>query len=225
VVNDVETSAANSLPLKLKVMAVALVLMVAGVLLAVDLWSKYAAYERLVISKPIERDATSGRVMFIHSDEIPFIQSVLHFRFTVNEGAIFGIGQGKRWLFVVVSFFAIALLTSMAWRGGRWWQHMLLGLLLAGVLGNLYDRWYYGFVRDMLYAFPGSTWGDFALTRSVTPTSIHNNELFPWIFNLADCFLVVGVTLLVIQSLLVKDQIPAKAIKLESEKTAPKISA
>ena len=184
-------------------------LLTAGVLLSLDLWSKYAAFDRLLLT-PIERNPLTGRVLFIHSDEIPFVQSLLHFRVTVNEGAIFGIGQGQRWLFVVVSIFAIALLTVMASRGGRWWQHALLGVLLAGVLGNLYDRWYYGYVRDMLYALPGHTYGDFALTRFVTPASLHNYELFPWIFNLADCFLVCGVILLLIQSFFVREAVASQ---------------
>jgi len=189
----------NAVPNANRLRGVVTLVVVAGLLLALDLWSKYASFDRLLLS-PIERNPLTGRVLFVQSDEIPFIQSWLHFRVTVNEGAIFGIGQGKRWLFVVVSIVAIGLLTTLAARGGKWIQHATLGLLLAGVLGNLYDRWHYGYVRDMLYALPGRTYADFWLTRTLTPQSLHASELFPWIFNLADCFLVCGVVLLLLQS-------------------------
>jgi signal peptidase II len=56
-------------------------------------------------------------------------------------------------------------------------------MLLAGVLGNLYDRLMLGYVRDMIHALP--RWPNF----------------FPWIFNVADSLLCVGVTLIILYNL------------------------
>src|SRR4029077_16456904 len=54
-----------------------------------------------------------------------------------------------------------------------------LGLILAGTLGTLYDRVVFNGVRDFL----------------------HWNYLFDWpVFNIADCCLVVGAFLLLIQA-------------------------
>src|SRR5690606_27114508 len=67
--------------------------------------------------------------------------------------------------------------------------HVALALILAGALGNLYDRLMFSAVRDMFHLFPyaellfGWTW----------PGPDESRMLYPWIFNLADAALVVGV--------------------------------
>jgi len=54
-----------------------------------------------------------------------------------------------------------------------------LGLILAGTLGNLFDRVVFGRVRDFLYY----------------------HHWFEWpVFNVADCFLVCGAGLLLLQA-------------------------
>jgi signal peptidase II len=65
-----------------------------------------------------------------------------------------------------------------------------LALLLAGAVGNLYDRITFGVVRDMLWLFPGVklpfgwTWPG------------GNDELYPWIFNVADAAMCVALVFL-----------------------------
>jgi signal peptidase II len=87
---------------------------------------------------------------------------------------------------VAVSIGAILFLTYLFATSKRrqWFYQLVLGLLLAGVLGNMYDRVVYGYVRDMIHALP--RWPD----------------LFPWIFNVADSLLCVGVGLMVLYSFL-----------------------
>ncbi len=64
----------------------------------------------------------------------------------------------------------------------RRWMHVWCGLILAGALGNLYDRLVYGFVRDLF---------QFTLT-------VGGKALWPFVFNAADVFLVLGVGMLAI---------------------------
>jgi signal peptidase II len=59
-------------------------------------------------------------------------------------------------------------------------------MLLAGVLGNLYDRIQYGYVRDMIHALPDKF--------------VFGYPAFPWIFNIADSLLCVGVAFMILYS-------------------------
>lgn len=135
--------------------------------LAIDLWTKLLAATYLRGTEPIQ-----------------FIPGWLHFTYTENRGAVFGIGQGQRSLFLVVSILAIGFLAYLFASSGRQRLYQfILGMLLAGVLGNLFDRYHFGYVRDMIHALP--RWPN----------------AFPWIFNVADSLLCVGVFLMIAYSL------------------------
>lgn len=120
----------------------------------------------------------------------PFIAGGLEFQALVNQGAVFGIGQGQRLLFLVVSTLAIGFIFYLfATSGNHRFYQFVLGMLLAGVIGNMYDRLYLGFVRDMIHGLPNRKW----------PGS--DREIFPWIFNVADSLLCVGVALIFLYTL------------------------
>ena len=143
-------------------------LLTAAAGLALDLWTKYEAFSRLA-------DVT-GRATSVYR----LIPGYLHFEVTENRGAVFGLGQGRWAFFITVSAVAVGFLIYLYGRSGR--RHgyqVLLGMLMAGVLGNLYDRVTLGHVRDMIHALPA--WG-----------------IFPWIFNVADSLLCVGVALMLL---------------------------
>jgi signal peptidase II len=135
----------------------------------VDLWTKKIAFDRL----------------FNAAGPYRLIPGWVEFEVTVNHGAVFGRLQGQRILFIAVSAMAIVfLIVLFAGSGRRRLYQVLLGMLLAGVLGNLYDRLALGYVRDMIHALP--RWPNF----------------FPWIFNVADSLLCVGVTLIILYNLI-----------------------
>jgi len=100
-----------------------------GACLVLDLWSKEWAFSTL---GPTEvRRAIPG---------------FLEFRRSLNDGAVFGAFTGQTGLFVAASILAIGFVTYLfATSGARHFGlHMALGMILAGALGNLYDR---GFVK------------------------------------------------------------------------------
>jgi signal peptidase II len=132
----------------------------------------------------------------------PFWPGWLHFEWVLNPGAVFGIGAGNRWLFVGVSVLAIGFLTYLFAAAGRrqWGYQIILGMLLAGVLGNLYDRVMYAHVRDMFRMLPGWSWpGEWSVMGY--PDNLRGREVFPYVFNVADVLLCVGVTLMLAHAL------------------------
>ncbi|HEY0009082.1 MAG TPA: signal peptidase II [Tepidisphaeraceae bacterium] len=139
--------------------------------LTLDLLTKAWAFNALVTG---QFEGIDGR-MQVSSEEYQFLPGFLHFRAHVNYGAVFGLGQGARPVFIGVSIVAMGLLVYLFATSGRQRLYqVLLGMLAAGVLGNFYDRALFGYVRDMIYSLP--KWG-----------------IFPWIFNIADSLLCVGV--------------------------------
>jgi len=106
----------------------------------------------------------------------------------VNQGALFGFLKNYQTLanggFAVVSLLAalaIGVWSMQPTTARDRWLCMALGLILAGTLGNLYDRIVFNGVRDFL----------------------HWNYRFDWpVFNIADCCLVCGAVLLLAQAFL-----------------------
>src|ERR1041385_8870223 len=102
-----------------------------------------------------------------------------------NTGAAFGSFKNNNTFFVVIS--CIALLFVVALLGRRRapdaWRDVSLGLLLAGILGNLTDRLLYGHVIDFLLFY------------------LHVRYADPWpAFNVADSCISIAVALFIIHS-------------------------
>jgi signal peptidase II len=103
----------------------------------------------------------------------------------VNQGALFGMGDDyQRYgngFFMVVSLLAgiaITIWSRTAKAGADRTLCIALGMILGGTLGNLFDRIVFHGVRDFLYFY----W-------------------FEWpVFNIADCLLVCGAGLLLLQA-------------------------
>lgn len=121
-----------------------------------------------------------------------WIENYFGIETAVNQGAVFGLGQGFGWLFATVSIAAILglLIWLFAFQACRSiWLTTTLGLVTGGIIGNLYDRLnlhnlpgnYAGGVRDWILCRYGQyTWPN---------------------FNIADSLLVAGAIMLAIHSL------------------------
>lgn len=118
---------------------------------------------------------------------------------SVNEGALWGIGQGFTWLFALLSVVAIVAVSLwlFVFKAARsLWLTIALGLIMAGTLGNLYDRaGLHGLKRLDESAIYGVR--DFLLFTF--------GEWHYPIFNLADCFLVIGAIMLGIQAFVMEE--------------------
>ncbi len=110
---------------------------VAVVGLVLDLWSKSVAFDRLSPEHPLV-----------------LIPNVLSLRRVVNPGAMLGLGQGWGILFVLASVLALLFVLYLFAHSsaGRRSLHVGLGLVLAGALGNLYDRTFH--IADAVWSPP-----------------------------------------------------------------------
>jgi len=147
-----------------------------------DLWTKTLVFDWLGLP----------------SNEGPGIQWIINgffgFQTAVNQGALFGLGQKFTIVFRLVSVLATVMIVIWMFRGAR--ESLLLtialGLITAGILGNLYDRfglWHDAAVDDffrngvrdwILFRFGSYTWPN---------------------FNFADSFLVCGAGMLVVEAI------------------------
>jgi len=181
--------------------------------LVADLWIKVWAFGEL--AREVVWDA-DGRVIVYAYPAIEFIPGWLHLEAVANQGAVFGLGQGKRWLFLIVSAGAIGLLTYLFSQSNRArFYQIVLGMLLAGVLGNMYDRLTHGYVRDMFHMMPDWYWPAWVQnTLSFIPYI--GGPIFPWIFNVADSLLCVGVGITILYSFFGQHE-----LKKSTEETQP----
>ena len=113
-------------------------------------------------------------------ESVPVIGDLVRIWHVRNSGAAFSLLPGALWLFLPVTVIALGM---VAWfhrslRGRTLWVQVILGMVLAGTLGNLTDRVRQGYVVD----FVSVGFGDVRF-----PT-----------FNVADSSLVVGIALLVL---------------------------
>lgn len=159
---------------------------IAAVATAVDLVTKAALFDRL--GMPGEKPP------------IVIVPRVLTLETNLNEGALFGMGQGMGAVFATVSCLAIVgilVTVSRPTVRGEPWLLAALGLITGGILGNLYDRlglpgleWHAPLGRVGEPVFAVRDWIHFAL-----------EGIIDWpIFNLADTWLVIGAGLLILLS-------------------------
>ena len=164
---------------------------VVAVALVTDLVTKQAVFARL--GMPGE-----GR-------RILFVPGIFELETNLNEGALFGMGQGMGAVFATVSVAAIfgilALVARPSTRADRW-VLTALGLIVGGIVGNLYDRLGLAGLR---WHAPAERIGQPVLAvRDWIHFEIPG--LLDWpIFNLADSWLVIGAAMLLISSFTTQD--------------------
>lgn len=122
-------------------------------------------------------------------ETVPVWGEFLQWHFVRNSGAAFSLASGSTWVFTII---AVAVVGVILWqvrrlRSATW--AVFLGLLLGGVLGNLFDR----LTREP--GFPQGHVIDFILTPWMWL------GFSPAIYNIADIAIVTGMVLFVIATL------------------------
>ena len=110
---------------------------------------------------------------------VDFISGLLNLPYVRHTGAAFSSFEGAQWLFVLV-FLVFTAAIFWEFSGKRWpfttFERWLIAAIYAGGVGNMIDRFRFGFVVDMIQT-------DFMD--------------FP-VFNVADSFITCGCILLMV---------------------------
>lgn len=120
--------------------------------------------------------ADRGQMAVVWPVQLSFVQ---------NQGVSFGLFRGEaewtRWALAAFSLVVSLGLAVWARRIDRPLLALSVGLVMGGAVGNLIDRVRFGWVVDF-----------------VDVTALH----FPWVFNVADSGITVGIALLLLDSML-----------------------
>jgi lipoprotein signal peptidase len=187
-----------------------LVALMALVGLAADQASKYVVFAQLDPGNQRQEIIPGNfelRTLYTEKEDpgdqpLSFLRTISGNRLPhVNRGALFGLGNaddesgGWNTFFACISVAAALFIVFWVARPSVAQDRFLclaLGLILAGTLGNLYDRIVFSGVRDFLHCYYGEhVWPD---------------------FNIADCCLVCGAGILLVHSFFVSEKTtePAK---------------
>ncbi len=106
-----------------------------------------------------------------------FIPGFLYFTNIKNTGAAFGMFQSYTKVLTIISLVAILLIIilKVILNLDFIFYNISLGLILGGALGNLVDRYFIGEVTDFI-----------------------SFSFFPPVFNVADSFIVIGFSFIII---------------------------
>ena len=126
------------------------------------------------------------------------IVEFFNLRWVENRGVSLGLlsadSEMARWLLVALTAAIAIFVTIWLWREKRRDDSFALALVLGGALGNIVDRVRYGYVVDF--------------------ADLHFGEWRPFlVFNVGDAAITIGVLLLLVRALLMRD---GKAKKKES---------
>lgn len=139
--------------------------LIVAVMVVIDQWTKAIAVQQLKDRIP---------------DTVIAIKKILQFTYVENRGTAFGIGQGKVWLFTLISIGILAFILFIYHKlpsGKRYFPVKIITYLLAaGAIGNMIDRICLGYVVDFI---------EFGFVN------------FP-VFNVADIYVTVAEVMLVV---------------------------
>lgn len=179
--------------------AIILFLSVTTIGLTVDLWSKHKVFDNLITDDLTPKIQECNAVFAQQKGRQPEGREVLHtleikqsfiagieFKLSTNPGVVFGLPM-PRWLVQIATVLTVVLVGSFfaSSLANDRWLHVATGLLLAGALGNLYDRLF------SVVALPQVE----PIRNQVRDFLDFSAWHYPWVFNIADALLVIGVAM------------------------------
>lgn len=145
----------------------------------------------LFVADQVSKYAVTGPLGINSPGDVRDIAPIFALRFVANTGVSLGLlpagGDVMRWALVALTgAIAIGVMVWMT-REKNPGDRFALGLVLGGALGNIVDRVRFGYVVDF--------------------ADLHFGEWRPFlVFNVADAAITIGVLILLVRALLVRDK-------------------
>ncbi len=138
------------------------------------MWILYVVIFGVILLDRISKILVISNMTLFES--FPIIENMLNFTYVRNTGAAFSmLSNGNMFLAVLSAVIIVAALIFIHWKKyTNKFLFLYAGMIIGGATGNLIDRFYYKYVID----FIDVQFMEFA------------------VFNIADCFIVVGCILL-----------------------------
>lgn len=139
------------------------------------IWKYTLIISFIILADQLTKGIVQSKMSF--GESIPVIDGFFSFTYVKNPGAAFGLGaDAESWvrklLFLFLPVIACMWLATLIWKTRN--KQLLLGLayslILAGAIGNLIDRFSYGYVVDFLdfyfnvHHFPAFNVADSSIT-------------------------------------------------------------
>jgi len=159
----------------------------------VDLWSKWAIFAWLGMP------GQSGHYWLI--------EPYFGFQTSLNEGALFGLGQGYTYWFAIFSIIAAVGIAYWLFVKKAALDSVLtfaLGLITGGIFGNLYDRL--------------GIWGEPAV-RDFILVQYSADYVWPN-FNIADTLLVCGAAIMLWHAFFLDENLPSSSVETRADTSA-----
>lgn len=112
------------------------------------------------------------------------INSLIHFTHVRNYGGVFGLLQGKGWVFALISVGLLVAVTCYLWfgKGIQRYEYVCFGFIVGGGTSNILDRLIHGSVIDFI--------------------DIQHIPYWNYVFNVADMMVHAGIWPLLLLSII-----------------------
>lgn len=184
-------------------LAIFIFLAICAAALAADLWSKDYVFKKLLADPDFNKDVATlleshhnltekdaAGILRRYSPRIEVIPGVMKITLSTNPGVVFGINWMPRAGVLVATMLTMALVCFFFGSSEQraWIMHLSLAFIMAGALGNMYDRLF------SVVTLPGLPPIKYQVRDFIDCSQVG----WAYVFNVADAWLVVGVAGLVI---------------------------
>jgi signal peptidase II len=144
----------------------------------------YAIALSIAVLDQLSKSWVTGVIDGVHRSSME-IWGPLRLTLVLNGGVSFGLlqvaGSWGRWILSLFELGVVVVLAVWVRRAERRLSGLAVGLIMGGAMGNVLDRVRVGYVIDFVDV---------------------QRLFFPWVFNLADSAITIGVALLLAENLL-----------------------